>query len=98
MSDRQHCRSCGWNAIGKIHSRFRPAELGLAGLLTIVLVFIGLLLIGCLVNCLKNGSTNNQEVKAMKIEMKKIIADTAIATLENVWAVGTNFLAGALLA
>lgn len=34
----------------------------------------------------------------MKIEMKKIIADTAIATLEIVWAVGTNFLAGALLA
>lgn len=50
---RQHSESCGKDAIIEFYSRFRPAELGVAGLLAIVLVFIDLLLIGCLVNCLK---------------------------------------------
>ena len=53
------------------YCRFRPAELGLAGILRIVLAFIGLLLIGCLVNYLKNGATNNQEGMLMNTRMKK---------------------------
>lgn len=44
---------------GLSYYRFRLAELGLAGILRIVLAFIGLLLIGCLVNYLKNSATNN---------------------------------------
>lgn len=34
----------------------------------------------------------------MKIKMKRIITDTNIATLEIVWAVGTDFLYEASLA
>ncbi len=80
------------------YCRFRLAQLGRAGIPSIVLVFIGLLLIGCLTKHLESGSSNNQEGKPMKIKMKRIITNTAIAMLEIVWAVGTDFLYEALLA
>lgn len=52
----------------------------------------------CLIKSLKSDSKNNQEGKPMKIKMKRIITNTAIATLEIVWTVGTEFLYEALLA
>lgn len=61
-------------------------------------MFIGLLLIGYLTKHLESDSANNQEEKPMKINMKRIITNTAIAMLEIVWAVGTDFLYEALLA
>ena len=80
------------------YCRFRLAQLGKAGIPSIVLVFIGLLLIDCLTKHLKSDSANNQEGKPMKIKMKRIITNTAIAMLEIVWTVGTDFLYEALLA
>lgn len=80
------------------YCRFRPAELGLAGILRIVLAFIGLLLIGCLVNYLKNGATNNQGGMLMKTRMKNGFDFITIATLYIVGTVGVNHLSGALLA
>ena len=80
------------------YCRFRLAQLGRAGIPGIVLVFIGLLLIGYLMKHLESDSANNQEGKPMKIKMKRIITNTAIAMLEIVWAVGTDFLYEALLA
>lgn len=81
MSSRQHSGSCGYEAIIELHSRLRPAEQGLAGIRRIVLAFGGLLLIGCLVNYLKNDSTNNQEGMIMKTRMKNGFDFIAIATL-----------------
>lgn len=80
------------------YCRFRPAELGLAEILRIVLAFIGLLLIGCLVNYLKNSATNNQEGMLMNTRMKNGFDYITIATLYIVGTVGVNHLSGALLA
>ena len=80
------------------YCRFRLAQLGRAGILGIVLAFIGLLLIGCSVNYLKNGSTNNQEGMPMKTRMKNGFDYITIATLYIVGTVGVNHLSEALLA
>ena len=78
--------------------RFRLAQQGKAGILRIVLAFIGLLLIGCLVNYLKNGFTNNQEGMLMNTRMKNGFDYITIATLYIVGTVGVNHLSEALLA
>lgn len=80
------------------YCRFRLAQLGRAGVPSIVLVFIGLLLIDCLMKKLKSDFANNQEGKPMKIKMKRIITRTVMATLKIVWDVGTDFLYETLLA
>ena len=72
--------------------------LGLAGILRIVLAFGGLLLIGCSVNYLKNGSTNNQEGMPMETRMKNSFDYITIATLYIVGTVGVNHLSEALSA
>lgn len=56
---------------------FRIAQLGRAGIPSIVLAFIGLLLIGCLTKHLESDSANNQDGKTMKNKMKRIITNTA---------------------
>ena len=89
--------NCGEDAIIELYGRFRPAELGFAEILYIVLAFGGLLLISYLVNYLKNGSTNNQEGMPMKTKMKNNWGFITIATLYIVGTVGINYLSGALL-
>ena len=89
--------NCGEDAIIELYGRFRPAELGFAEILYIVLAFGGLLLISYLVNYLKNGFTNNQGGMPMKTKMKNNWGFITIATLYIVGTVGINYLSGALL-
>lgn len=53
------------------YCRFRLAQLGRAGIPSIVLVFIGLMVIGCLTKHLESDSANNQERKPMKIKISQ---------------------------
>ena len=59
------------------YCKFRLAQLGRVGIPSIVLVFIGLLLIGCLTKHLESDSANNHEGNPMKNKMKRIITNTA---------------------
>lgn len=72
--------------------------LGTQGITTIVLVLIVYMLTGLIRDCITAAKLDIKEALPMKAKMKQVFVTFVSSVLNSVWTVGTNLLAGALLA